>query len=384
MRVIRTVAFLALAYGADALRTMKPEVKVVAALAPKAPAAKANVTTAKPAVAATQKDVDVLRTRLETVTKGLQSMLSAKGSPIGEGKIGPELKQFAKELADTLESTKAIKDPAVAMKKLLDAKASMAGLTSELTGRQVALMNEEEAQQESLLLGVLMTHQKDSLDRQLEILKSGDFADLDVSKALLAKHDAKTPLFAQAAEFLDAHKGKGTGKVAMSAAEDRAHAQDKVKALAASFEQRVVSLKKTHDEKTKAHVKRVAKLTDAIKKSAKDSRDQHVMQIMLKREERNFKKWAVVQEHDIQSMEEAVKAIENHDVKGLEKARAALTESIKSMQSKNSGFLVLAQLGHQLMQKDCPYCAAQCVDKCHQAGKSFTTCLTDCADAGKR
>jgi len=381
MRVARCAAFFALALGADAyaLRTVNPKVvaakPAVAAVAPKAPVAKA---------AATQKDVDALRVRLETVTKTLTAMLSAKGSAIGEGKLGPELKEFAHELADTLEKTKAVKDPEVAMKKLMDAKASMAGLTNELTGRQVTLMKEEETQQESLLLGVLMTRQKDSFDKQLAILTDGDFAGLAVSKALVAKHDAKTALYVQVAEYLDAHKGQGAGKVAMSAAEDRAKAQDKVKALATSFEQRVISLKRTHDEKTKAHEKRVASLQAALKKAKKDSRDQHVMQIMLKREERNFKKWAVVQEHDISSMEEAVTAIKNHDVKGLDKAREALSESIKSMQSKNSGFLVLAQLGHQLQQKDCPYCAAQCVDKCHQAGKSFTTCLTDCADAGKR
>lgn len=380
---VAVAAIFALAVGADAysLRTVKPAdvAAPVKAAAPAAPVAKAAATHA-----ATQKDVEALRLKLETVTKSLQTMLSAKDSAIGQSKLGPELKEFAKELADTVEKTKAIKDPEVAMKKLLDAKASMAGLTNELTGRQVALMKEEEAQQESLLLGVLMTRQKESMDKQLAILKDGDFAALAVSKALVAKHDDKTPLYVQVAEYLDAHKGQGSGKVAMNAAEERAKAQDKIKALATSFEQRVVSLKRTNDEKTKAHEKRVASLKAALKKASKNSRDQHVMQIMLKREERNFKKWAAVQEHDIQSMEEAVTAIKNHDVKGLDKARQALSESIKSMQSKNSGFLVLAQLGHQLQQKDCPYCAAQCVDKCHQAGKSFTTCLTDCADAGKR
>eukprot|EP00972_Heterocapsa_arctica_P065959 9731939-Heterocapsa_arctica.AAC.1 len=62
--------------------------------------AKANGTTTKPAVAATQKDVDVLRTRLETTTKDLESVLSA------ESKIDRELEQFAKELAGTIENTK--------------------------------------------------------------------------------------------------------------------------------------------------------------------------------------------------------------------------------------------------------------------------------------
>jgi len=107
------------------------------------------------------------------------------------------------------------------------------------------------------------------------------------------------------------------------------------------------------------------------------------MKAMMKREERSFKKWSVMQEHDIQSMKEAVKAIKSHDVKALDKAKQALEASVKSLQSKNNGFLVLLDLGHQFMQKDCPYCAAQCVDKCHQEGKPYVTCLTQCADAGK-
>lgn len=41
------------------------------------------------------------------------------------------------------------------------------------------------------------------------------------------------------------------------------------------------------------------------------------------------------------------------------------------------------QLTDSIMNRDCPYCAAQCVDKCHQAGKPYVQCMTDCADAGK-
>jgi len=41
------------------------------------------------------------------------------------------------------------------------------------------------------------------------------------------------------------------------------------------------------------------------------------------------------------------------------------------------------QLTDSYMNRDCPYCAAQCVDKCHSAGKPYVQCMTDCADAGK-
>jgi len=47
-------------------------------------------------------------------------------------------------------------------------------------------------------------------------------------------------------------------------------------------------------------------------------------------------------------------------------------------------FIQLTDEFHEaVMTRDCPYCAAQCVDKCHQAGNPYVQCLTDCADAGK-
>jgi len=41
------------------------------------------------------------------------------------------------------------------------------------------------------------------------------------------------------------------------------------------------------------------------------------------------------------------------------------------------------QLTDSIMNRDCPYCAAQCVDKCHAAGNPYVQCMTNCADAGK-
>merc|ERR1719181_805933 len=32
---------------------------------------------------------------------------------------------------------------------------------------------------------------------------------------------------------------------------------------------------------------------------------------------------------------------------------------------------------------DCPYCVEQCIEKCHNAGSSFSQCLPTCQDAGK-
>lgn len=367
MRVLKLALFV---LGAQALRT--DPAKGVALKADKA---------APVAHKATQADVDALHARLEKLAGALEGMVKDKSGALSKAKIGSEMEMFVKELHTVLSETKSIKDPVVAMKKLEDARASMSALTTDLTARQESLMKEGEEQKESLLLGVLMTRQKDSMDKQLDVLHSDDFKDLDVSKFLVSKHTNKTALYMQAAAFMDSHQGKASTKLVMDGASLRAKAQARADALAASFEKRVESLQKVHDAKEKQHNKRMKELEAAIKKAGKKS--QHALESMKKREDRSFKKWSAMQKHDIESMKLAVKAIKNGDLKALEKAKQALEDSIKSLKNKNGGFLVLLDLGHKLMDKDCPYCAAQCVDKCHEEGKPYTSCLTECADAGK-
>jgi len=89
------------------------------------------------------------------------------------------------------------------MKRLKDAEAGVASLTKDLVAQQESLMKEGDDQKTSLLLGVLMTRQKDTMEEQLKVLKSEDFSGLTVVKALLAKHDEKVPLFKQVADLLD-------------------------------------------------------------------------------------------------------------------------------------------------------------------------------------
>jgi len=329
---------------------------------------------------ATEADVKNLHARLVSLAGKLDGMVKDKNGPLMKAKIGPEMEMFVKELHSVLSETASIKDPVVAFQKLEDARASMGALTSELTHRQEDLMKEGDAQQESLLIGVLMTKQKEPLAEQLKILHSDDFAKLDVSKFLM-KSNSTQPLYVQAATYMDTHQSKATKQMVMDEASLHAKAQERADALAASFEKRVESLEKVHAAKEKQHKTKMKELEAAVKKAGK--KDKHVMEALKKREERNYKKWDVMQTHDITSMKAAVKAIKTNDLKALEKAKGALEDSIKNLKSKNGGFLVLLELGHQFMEKDCPYCAAQCVDKCHNEGKPYVTCLTDCADAGK-
>jgi len=331
--------------------------------------------------APTQAQVDQLRARLQTLADGLQGMLASKDGKVAKARIGSGLETFVTELQKVLVETKSIKDTKVAMQKLDAAKNSVGALTSELTGQQEGLMKEQEEQYDSLLLGTLMSHQKEPLAKQLEILNGKDFAHLEVSKALVAKHNAKDPLYQQVAAYLDQHLGKEKETVILAKATKHADIEARAESAANAFQKRVDSMTKVLDSREKMHKKRMHELSAGVNKAPKASK--HAMDAMLKREERTFKKWAASQNHDITSMKSAVAAIRSGDLQALGKAKAALESSLKSLQSKNGGFLVLIQLGNELMEQDCPYCAAQCVDTCHSAGKPYTTCLTDCADAGK-
>jgi len=345
-----------------------------AALAAVAIAAAVALRTAPVKQDASGAEVKELHERLEKIAVGLEGMLGQKDGALAKTHVAPELQAFTKQLQQTLKETADAKDPKAALKRLQDAEAGVASLTKDLTGQQESIMKEQEAQKESLLLGVLMTHQKDPMAAQLKILGSDDFATLEVSKTLLAKHDEKMPLFKQAADFLDQHGHKVQPA-------DVADKKEKLAALASNLQKRVDVLQRECDEGDARHKKAMEEIEAQEKKASK--KDKHTLEMIKKRQERKYKKFAAVQHRDLDSMKSAVVALKNGDVKALEKVQEALKKSMQAMQSQNGGFLHLLQLGHRVMRRDCPFCAAQCVDKCHTEGKSYAQCLTVCADAGK-
>lgn len=337
----------------------------------------------KPAVATQAKvaspspaDVLALHKQLSTIAGKLETMLNAKDGSLASAKVGPTMKVFLKELQGVLKTTADKKlAPAVAMKQLSAAKQSLASLMGDLNSRQTELMKEDNAQRESLLLGVLMTKQKEPMEQQLEILTDDDFAGLEVAKSLLAKHDAKVALYVQAAKYLDEHPQRKPAPMR------EAKPGNPLAQVQAMLEKRLYALEHEYQVREKFHNQKVADFATRLKKA--DKKEQHVVQIMQKREERNFKKWSAMRKHDINAMRDAVEGVKKGDMKAVARAKAALEQSMKAMQSQTQGFLYLIQLGHTMMKRDCPYCAAQCVDKCHTAGKPYVQCLTDCADAGK-
>jgi hypothetical protein len=332
-----------------------------------------NKSAAKPDAIISQKEVDKERNKLETMSAMLSKMLQS--DTLSHSKVAPALKMFTSNLGSVLNATKGMK-PAEAMQKLATAKASVSGLVSEMTNQQESLMREDFEQRESLLMGVLLSKKDKPMDEQLEILRNEDFEGLDVSKALLKAHDSKVALYKQAAQYLDSHKHAGG---ALSSA--TASHQSRLDAMAAAFDKRVTALENEKKVSQLKYKKTMAKLEGLAAKAT--GRSKMVFGSMIKKEQHAYKKASARADHDIESMKEAAAAFRKGDMKALNHARAALQKSLDSLKNKNGAMLVFLQQANTYLAKDCPYCAAQCVEKCHTGGKSFVACLTDCQDAGK-
>jgi polyhydroxyalkanoate synthesis regulator phasin len=323
---------------------------------------------------AAQEDVDAAMTKLEKMTVMFRTMLKSEG--LSHSKVAPAMRLFADNLQSALNASKSMK-PAEAMKTLAAAKAGIAGLVGEMTKHQESLMREDFEQRESLLMGVLMTKKDAPMEEQLRILKHEDFEGLDVSRELLKTHTNKTTLYVQAAQYLDTHKLSG-GRMT---AQNDAQRQSRLESTAAAFDKRVMALENDAKVQQLRHNKKL----DELKASLKSSKEKAaaIYKALIKREDRNYKKWHARSQSDIASMTEAAAAFRTGDVKALNHARAALQKSLDALKSKNGGMLVFLQQAHTLLEKDCPYCAAQCVEKCHSNGNAYVVCLGECADAGK-
>jgi hypothetical protein len=275
-----------------------------------------------------------------------------------------------------------------ALKQLMDAQAGVQTLSKEITNQQVRLMHEGDAQEESLLLGVLMQKQKEPMSKQLEILKSEEFSKLEVVAVVIAAKDMKTPLFQQVAKYLDAHSPKPV------VTEPKApEIPDKLKVgkdgkpdvtpIVLALEGRLHKMEDNEKRMEQHHQEEIKELDRvALEKKNSTVALRHIKNEQH-REQREFAKQSALARHDIQAIKSAVDAVKKGDMAALTKAQGALDASMKAAKARSGKFLYLIQLVSRVQETDCPYCAAQCVDKCHQAGNSYTTCLTDCADAGK-
>lgn len=357
--------------------------------------APAKVTTNKTSVAAVAKvdtsisaQVATLRTKLAKISGGLTKMLDAKSGSLAGTKVAESMSAFEKELTKTLKETEGAKD-AAALKRLQNAQASVHSLVKDMTKQQVQLMKESQEQQRSLLLGVLMTRKDEPMEKQLEVLRSPEFQDLPDVKAVLAAHDMDTPLFQQIAKYAD-RGSNNTLPTSTLAAEIPSKlkltkdGKPDVTPIVTAMNKRIQHLEESEKRRAALHAKEMQQLEAAATKQDKTNKGlAHRVRLMKKNEDRKFAKEAALTHKDVVSLKAAVEAIKKGDIKALEKAQHALKASLEAMKAQSGRFLVLIQMTHRLEGLDCPYCAAQCVDKCHTEGKSYVTCLTECADAGK-
>lgn len=319
----------------------KPKVPVEAPSADEVDALRQQLASVEAdALAPTTADVELLRSQLEAFERGLAGVLHSNLGALSKAQAEPELKAFHDELVKVLAKTRPM-SPADAAKRLRIAQDDATRMTAKLTARQEALMNEAEAQEESLLLGELMTLQKAPMADQRSVCEHASFADLPICKALLAVQNDTVPLYVQAEDFLHGVVPEATLDTVVSnttrtAKEYFDHVSLK-KTMTASMEQRLISMDKEFATRAKVHERRSEQLEDALKRSTASS--QVVMQGMVTRERESYASWTKAQSSDIATLRSALAALKHDDA---EAAVRCLTKLKTPMRDFQDAFKVFA------------------------------------------
>jgi len=402
LRASLALCLLAAPAAGVALRTVSAPVAAKATNVTKAPApaahvapanaTKAPVPAAQAAPADERQEAERLRTKLESVASALSAMLGPSGS-LSHMEAGASVAAFVARLRAVVNETRGTKDPKAALGKLLEAQAGLRSLRANMTAQQEHLAEAGQAEDQSLLLGVLMTRQSEPMEKQLEVLRSAAFRKLPVVASVLAANDTKTPLFQQVAAWLDGRGGKAAAPAAPAGAAPvqmpkklkvGKDGKPDVGPVVGALQEQLRRLEQGQRRRASIHATIAKKLAAAVqlekKKSPKAAKQ---VRLMLRAENRRYEKQMAETRSDLSSLRAAIEAVKKGDVHALMRTRDALAASMKAMQAQGGGFLYLVQLAHRTEGLDCPYCAAQCVGKCHDAGKPYTACLTECADAGK-
>jgi len=338
---------------------------------------------AMPSKADEMTKVSQLHSKLTKISGALAGLASGKQR---NTHVASMVGKVNTELQKVLAATAHPKDAKEALKQLEEADASVQQLSADINNEQVNLMRESDEQAQSLLLGVLMRRQSEPISKQVEDMKSPDFAKLPVVAAVLAAHDMKTPLFQQVAAWLDAHSPTKPKKVepqipeALKAGKD---GKPDVTPIVLVLEANLKHLEASEKSMAEHHEAEMKELDRLMIEKKNNTRAVHRIERMKKHDQREFAKQEAIGKHDLQTLKSAIESVKKGDLAGLANAQKALESSMKAAHKQSGKFLVFVQLMNRASGKDCPYCAAQCVDKCHTEGKSYVTCLAVCADAGK-
>jgi len=327
--------------------------------------------------------VEQLRAKLTKVSGGFSKLLSGS---MGQTHVGSMMAKLNVGLQQVLKDTSSPKDVNKALKQLQDANNNVKQLSVDMSNEQSRLMHEGEEQEESLLLGVLMQKQNAPMSKQLEVVNSPDFAKLAVVSAILAAKDTKTPLFKQVATYLDAHstKPKEANLEMPDKLKQGKDGKPDVTPIVLALEARLHKMQESEKRMEDHHQEEMTELDKAVEEKKNNTRVVHKIKAVKKGDTREFAKHAAMANHDIQALKSAIESVKKGDMAGLTKAQDALTASMRTVQARSGKFLYFIQLMQRAQGQDCPFCVAQCVDKCHNTeGNPYTTCLTVCADSGK-
>lgn len=343
-----------------------------------------------------------LRQKMENVGHGLEK-IAADGGVLSKSKIADDIGVFMSDYNEKMDASRELEkhgDWAKELTELNSVQSGVKGLYAKIQAEQAKLEAENVEQAESLLLSVLMQRKDYPIEDQLDILKNPQFKELPIVpllQELLAKKDSKTPLFLLVGEYFDKHRPKGEVIVKQEAKKEEKPTAVPAKNLTPAEKKKQVALNSivlALDEKLLSSMKRLQsrkvfekesleKLQIGIKNFQNNPTFAKRFQMIAKAEERKFQKEDAIEMRAISSLKMAIEAVKAGGMKGLQDAQAKMTEQIELEKKKKQKFLVLLDFLHKSTEQDCPYCQAQCVDKCHKEGTSYVTCLTTCADAGK-
>lgn len=358
---------------------------------------------------ANKDDVIHNRQKLENIGSGLEKLV-AEGGGLDKTRVARDIESFTSFFHQQMDAAKALEKKGEYSYETVILNGLQQGvkdISDKINQEQVRLASENIEQEESLLLSVLMQRQDRPIEDQLEVLKDYSFKDLPVVpmlKFLLTKGDASTPLYQQVAEYLDAHRPAGEMKthepeaktkmtrvttdvvtkttLAKKPVQAKKDVKGELAQIATALEKRLKAIEEKHSEilsKQKADVAVLARSAEARKDTPMGSK----FRLLAQAEARKFAKTdSTIQEH-IQTLKQAIQAVKAGDLNGLATASNQLKAQMTALEVRNQHFLALMQFLDKSQVQDCPYCQANCVDKCHKEGGSYTNCLIKCADAGK-
>jgi hypothetical protein len=290
------------------------------------------------------------RQKLEKVQKGFAAVL--KASPVLEDLVSPMLK----EVKAALEA----KDD----KKIDTVLAEFPKWQKEMGERQMQITQAGDSERTTLLVAVLQNKQDLPVSEQLDVVHAADFTGLPVVRFIEDHSDDKTPLVSLALKFIDGDKA------APVAAPEKAATPPNL--------DDIVKMLEGHQHSAEQRLDQIAKREKLLEKTFKNlKKDDKQVKFLRRREERKLAKDKAVQEKTKTALADAIKDIKNKDAKGLLEAKQALQESMEALQEQNGEFLHFLQTTAPGFS--CPYCGAQCIEKCVSTEhKTMSGCLAEC------